>query len=287
MVESHGVSGIVAPFAFPLVCFMWSEIQSSLPIILSLIVLEGLLSVDNALGIAAMARHLPHRQRALAMRYGIFGAYAFRGLALLFASSFAHLEWVRWLGAGYLIYLLCDHFGEMKADQDAAEAHDPAPPKVRGLFGTIMAINLLDLSLSVDNVLAAVALDKRFWVICTGVFIGILVLRFAAVYCIKLIERHPILEHAAFLLIGYVGLLLILELTYHREIHAWEKFLGVVIIISLCLTYARVFWVQQMFRPFVRAVQWPLWVVYRIIDGLLSALGWLPRLLWRKLRATA
>jgi predicted tellurium resistance membrane protein TerC len=60
----------------------------------------------------------------------------------------------------------------------------------------------MDLSLSVDNVVVAVAMSPKLWVVCTGVFIGILALRLVAGYCIQLIERYPILEHTAFVLIG-------------------------------------------------------------------------------------
>ncbi len=238
-----------------------SEILTSLPIILSLIVMEGLLSVDNALGIAAMARHLPPRQRALAMRWGIFGAYAFRGLALVFANSFAHVDWVRWLGAAYLLYLMVAHFGSWQSQQD-----NHPPVQERSLFATIMAINLLDLSLSVDNVLAAVALDNRLWVICTGVFIGILVLRFAAGYCIQMIEKYPILEHTAFLLIGYVGVLLVIELLEHFEVAAWEKFLGVVVILWVSLTYARQPAWQRVLGPVLRVLRQPCWWVQTGLD---------------------
>jgi len=57
----------------------------AIPVIISLIVIEGLLSVDNALAIAAMASHLPGRQTYSALRVGIIGAYVFRGRALLLA----------------------------------------------------------------------------------------------------------------------------------------------------------------------------------------------------------
>jgi predicted tellurium resistance membrane protein TerC len=55
-------------------------------VILNLILIESLLSVDNAAVLATMVMDLPEHQRPKALKWGIIGAYVFRGLALLFAS---------------------------------------------------------------------------------------------------------------------------------------------------------------------------------------------------------
>ena len=68
---------------------LWPKIQEALPVIFSLVVIEGLLSVDNALAIAAMARHLDDKQRQTAMNIGYIGAYGFRVVALLVAFNAA------------------------------------------------------------------------------------------------------------------------------------------------------------------------------------------------------
>jgi predicted tellurium resistance membrane protein TerC len=85
------------------------EILSGLSVIAGLVVLEGLLSVDNVLGIAALASELPASQQRPAIRFGLAFAYIFRVLALLVATWLATNTWVRWLGAGYLIWLMSAH----------------------------------------------------------------------------------------------------------------------------------------------------------------------------------
>ena len=72
-----------------------------LPIILSLIVMEGLLSIDNAMIIAAMVDHLPERQKRMALFAGLAGAYFFRGLMIVFAALLMEIEWLKILGALY------------------------------------------------------------------------------------------------------------------------------------------------------------------------------------------
>ena len=73
----------------------------------------------------------------------------------------------------------------------------------------------MDLSLSIDNVIAAVGLapktpsgDPVMWPIYVGVLIAILALQQIAPHAINLLKKYPILEPTAFVLIGYVGILL-------------------------------------------------------------------------------
>ena len=70
-----------------------TEIVEVIPVIISLVVIEGLLSVDNALAIAALASHLPKHKQQLALKLGIIGAYLFRGLALFFVSLRPTIIW--------------------------------------------------------------------------------------------------------------------------------------------------------------------------------------------------
>jgi YkoY family integral membrane protein len=249
---------------------LWPMLQEALPVILSLIIIEGLLSVDNALAIAAMASHLPGKQKYWALRVGIIGAYVFRGLALVFATFIIANPWLKLLGAAYLIHLMAHHFAGRHAPRSDCGGGGAAPGYGqclhRGFWGTVASIELMDLSLGVDNVVAAVALSDEFWVVCTGVFIGILALRLVAGHCIGLIERFPVLQHTAFLLIGFVGMLLVTELTFHTDISTFSKFLGILSIIALSIAYSRVQSVKAALRPVLIALMWPV-RVYEVMIG--------------------
>jgi predicted tellurium resistance membrane protein TerC len=80
----------------------------SLVIVGNLIIIESLLSVDNAAVLATMVIDLPKEQRGRALKYGIWGAYFFRGLAMLFASVLIKIWWLKPLGGLYLLYLVFD-----------------------------------------------------------------------------------------------------------------------------------------------------------------------------------
>lgn len=262
----------------------------ALQIVLSLILIEGLLSVDNALGIAAMASHLPKHQQKAALRWGLIGAYVFRGVALATVAWLMHNQWVKWFGAVYLIYLAAEHLSYKHVEKHSS----PTPGKLagKGFIATIASIELMDLSLSLDNVVAAVGLvngakhipeEYHIWVVCTGVFIGILALRIVAGWCIGVIEKFPVLNYTAFVLVGFVGLLLVVDLS-QETLKAWGyidqiwkggvsfKFVNIVIIVVLSLIYEKNRTFHRIMQPFIHAfrlccqwfatcVQWICWPV--------------------------
>ncbi len=264
-----------------------AEWMEAIPIIISLIIIEGLLSVDNALAIAAMANHLPEEQKRKALRWGIIGAYAFRGIAMAGAAFIIENPWLKIIGAAYLVYLMCAHFTNTAAE----EKHEVSATNAasRGFWGTVAAIELMDLSLSVDNVVAAVAMSPKLWIVCLGVFIGILALRFVAGACLKLLEKYPILEHVAFLLIGYVGCILVVEIVsvhYGHPIHinAFQKFIGIVLITAAALFYSSRPALQRATGPVLRALRLPMLAIAAIVGGVLHVITWPVKALWRALR---
>lgn len=225
-------------------------------VIVSLVLIEGLLSVDNALGIAAMAAQLPKHQQKAALRWGLVGAYLFRGIILALVSLIMHNEWVKWFGSVYLIFLACDHLRYRKAEPHRENAEAAAAGLAgKGLIATICSIELMDLALSLDNVVAAVGVVSgskgipealHIWVVCIGVFIGIAALRVVAGRCIDVIARHPILGHVAFVLVGFVGCVMTLSLVLETfcGIPDWHlavgpKFAIILAIIALSLCYEK------------------------------------------------
>jgi len=283
-----GFNEIIANISLP----TSAALVEALPVIVSLIIIEGLLSVDNALAIAAMANHLPGRQKYLALKFGIIGAYFFRGLCLAFAAWIIENPWLKICGAAYLVYLMCDHF---HGSEDTKSA-EPSKIAQRGFFGTIAAIEIMDLSLSVDNVVAAVAMSPKLWVVCTGVFIGILALRFVAGACIRLIEKFPILEHTAFILVGYVGFILVYELLSdpHSGIQilpgpvhvtTWQKFIGIVLIIGVSISYMRSALFRDAMRPLLCLLRIPMNALAALVGVVLKILFFPFRSLARLVRS--
>lgn len=178
--------------------------------ILSLIVLEGLLSADNALVLAVMVRHLPHEERGRALKLGIFGAFIFRAIGVLLAGFLIRIWYLKMIGAAYLLYLSFDHFWKKRKAASAEE--DAAPQKKMSFWQTVVAVELTDIAFSLDSIVAAVAMaPDRPWIVYVGGVLGIITMRFVAGYFLKLLDAFHALETSAYLLVAWIGLKLGLE----------------------------------------------------------------------------
>jgi YkoY family integral membrane protein len=205
----------------------WQEIaaspEQSALVVLNLILIEILLSVDNAAVIATMVMDLPPKQQPLALRYGIFGAYLFRGLAMIFVSLLISIWWLKPLGGIVLLYLCRDYFKtkktKTKKDDKLNKQEKWYYQLTVGIFGklcsTIIAIEIMDMGFSLDNIFAAVSYTDNILLICMGVFIGILGIRFVAQLFVRLMKKYPFLEISAFVVIGVLGFKMVATLACH------------------------------------------------------------------------
>lgn len=196
---------------------------ASLAIVGNLIIIESLLSVDNAAVLATMVMDLPEKQRNRALRYGIWGAYIFRGLAMLFAAVLIQIWWLKPLGGLYLIYLVWDWWKGKQTESNEDDLIDKKSnwlyKSTVGLIGTfwstVVLVEFMDMAFSIDNVFAAVAFTPNIVLICVGVFIGILAMRFVAQGFVKLMQKYPFLETSAFVVIAVLGVKLSLSVFEH------------------------------------------------------------------------
>ncbi len=177
-------------------------------IILNIVLLEIVLSIDNAAVLSTMVGQLPKSEQKKALTWGIFGAYIFRGLALLFATFLIKLTWLKVVGGLYLVYL---GIKSLSLQSDSKEKHPVKLPFLNTFWSTVVMVEFMDIIFSIDNIFSAVAFTSNFWVICLGVFIGILAIRFATTKMIELVKKIPVIEKIAFVVIGVLGIKLVLS----------------------------------------------------------------------------
>ena len=254
-----------------------------------LVVLEGVLSIDNALVLGLLAKRLPKHQQQRALTYGLVGAFVFRIIAIATAVWLMKWWFVKLIGGGYLVYIAVKHlFFESKEEEGehiaatpegelvlvdgagqpvrpeeeenalrerlpvpAPDARDadpdssvlpyaapattsgeptPAgkPRKLAKFWPTVLVIELTDIAFAIDSILAAIALvgsppaghtgglHPKFWVVVAGGMLGVILMRVAAVMFIKLLDKFPRFELAAYLLVILIGLKLLVDWYFNK-----------------------------------------------------------------------
>lgn len=245
----------------------WGLLFEYLWVLVVLVGLEGLLAADNALVLAIMVKHLPDEARKRALFYGLAGAFVFR-LGSLFVISYLVDIWqVQAIGALYLLFIAGNHIfrklivNKPKTEEALPENGSAPEKKKSGFWMTVFKVELADIAFAVDSILAAVALavalpasglpsiggmdGGQFLVVFAGGFIGLVIMRFAASYFVKLLHSRPGLEVAAFFIVGWVGVKLAVITLAHPSLGvlsesfahstAWKLTFYVVLVgIALC-----------------------------------------------------
>lgn len=228
-----------------------------------LVILEGVLSIDNALVLGLLAKRLPKVRQQRALTYGLAGAFVFRFIAVGAAAFLMQWRVVKLLGGGYLLWVALKHVVSKARDRrhehvalgpdstpiivDASTGRElPAheqeqelrirsavpvlPAGQAGFWSTVAVIELTDIAFAIDSILAAMALvgaapaghpgpHPKLWVVITGGMLGLILMRFAAVLFIKLLDKLPRFETAAYLLVTVIGLKLVIDWGLNTPAH--------------------------------------------------------------------
>jgi YkoY family integral membrane protein len=180
-------------------------------LIFTVALLDGLLSVDNALVNAAQAQHLPPKKRQIAIIFGLAAAAVLRIAALGLAAYIIQYPIIKLLGAGWLFWLTAKFFFLNKEEGEGKPKHHHTGV----LWRVMLSIAITDLVFSIDNIVAAVGMTTNFEIIVIGVLASILVMMFATQLMAMLMRRYPRLESAAYVIIGFIGLTILAADIYH------------------------------------------------------------------------
>lgn len=216
-------------------------------VLLVLVFLEGLLAADNAVVMAVMVRHLPPEQRKKALFYGLLGAFVFRFASLFLISYLVNFWFIQAAGAVYLLYMsarnLYQFFKSNQHGPESPEAGDDHHYDQHGnekkvgpkaFWGTVAKVEFADIAFAIDSMLAAMAIAftlkpvgvhfggmdlGQFLVMFAGGMIGVILMRFAATWFVDLLNKYPGLEGAAFAIVGWVGIKLVVLVLAHPQVH--------------------------------------------------------------------
>ncbi len=189
--------------------FSWIDI----PLVFLILVIEILLSADNAAALGLIVKKLPEIQRKKALFAGLYSAFVLRAIGVIFTAYLIYLFWMQMIGGIYLIYLAWHFlFGRKKE----ISALSPT-----SYWKAVFYIELIDVIFAIDSILGAFALASlyypfaiiasKLWVIYLGGTLGLVAVRFATGKFLAALDKYKKIEYLAFLLIGWMGIKLIAE----------------------------------------------------------------------------
>lgn len=184
-------------------------------IIFSLVMIECLLSVDNAVVLAAQTRVLPTlKEQEESLFYGIWGSYLFRFLIIGIGTYLINFWEIKVIGAAYLIYLVYRFFHSRYSGRKRRKIRTSADRLTgRKRFWAVVAqIEFMDIIFSVDSVLASLAISPNPVIVLIGGLIGIACMRGVAEVIMKLMRKIPELEPMAYALIFVIAIKLFLTI---------------------------------------------------------------------------
>lgn len=186
-------------------------------VILTLVLMECLLSVDNAVVLAAQTKVLPTKvEQRESLLYGLWGAYLFRFIVIGIGTYLIHLWEIKLAGSIYLFYLAFKYFYDQRHPEKVEQHHKKHKKDGKHILSlfwrTVISIESMDIVFSIDSVLAALAVSNNPVIVLLGGMIGILAMRGIAEIIIKLMDIIPELQAMAYVLIGIIALKLLLNL---------------------------------------------------------------------------
>lgn len=167
--------------------------------VLQIILIDIVLSGDNAVVIALACRNLPAEQRRFGILWGVVGAVFLRVLLTLFAVGLLGFPWLKLVGGLLLLWI-----GIQLLVPEGEDEHEIKPAE--HLYGAIRTIIVADFVMSLDNVIGVAAAAKdNLYLLGFGLIVSIPLIIWSSQLILKLMERFPVVVVFGAGLLGWVA----------------------------------------------------------------------------------
>jgi len=164
-----------------------------------IILVNIVLSGDNAVVIALAARSLPPRQQTQAVFWGAGAAVIMRIILTIIAVEMLKWPWLKLIGAVLLLWIAV----KLLMPEDGGEGNVDSSDN---LWAAIKTILIADLVMSLDNVIAVAAAAKgSITLLILGLAISIPMVIFGATMLMKVMDRFPVIITIGAGLLGWVS----------------------------------------------------------------------------------
>ena len=192
--------------------------------LISLILLEVILGIDNVIFISILSDKLPDHQRNKLRYWGLGLAMLMRLILLTFISWILKLDQtlfvladIAFSGKGIILiagglFLIYKSTVEIYHKTEMANASEaPVTPKTSSFKKLLVEIILLDLVFSIDSIITAIGMAQELWVMYTSVIVAVVIMIFASLPISNFIKKHPSFKILALSFLMMIGMSLIAE----------------------------------------------------------------------------
>jgi len=185
----------------------WAELAPVLPV---LIILELILSADNAVALASISKRLNNLElQRFALNIGVLISLFLRVCVLLTANIIIKYSFFKFIASFYLFSIVIRYFYDKHLDTNNLATN--SSEQSISIFKVILLLSITDLAFSIDSVTAAVAISDQILLVIAGTFVGVVALRFTADLFIRWLEIFNNLESAGYLAVAIVALKLAIQ----------------------------------------------------------------------------
>lgn len=165
---------------------------------IEILLINLVLSGDNAVVIAMASKDLPAREQKQAVWWGAFGAIALRLLLILVAVTMLQIPYIQTVGSFLLLWIAF----KLLLEQDGISEIRQAPTLMKAIWTIIVA----DFIMSLDNVLAIAAMaDNQIGIIMLGIGLSIPIIIWGSTFVMKLLSRFPVVVFIGSGILGYTA----------------------------------------------------------------------------------
>lgn len=191
--------------------------------LITLILLEVVLGLDNVIFISIVAGKLPESQQpkarrlglilAMFIRLGLLGIISFilkleGNLFTIIGNDISGKDLILIFGGLFLIYKSATEIHHKMEGEDGDATKDI---KVVTFQGVIVQILILDIVFSIDSIITAVGMVQELWIMYTAVVVTVGIMLFASEPISKFVNKHPAFKMLALSFLMLIGVSLIGE----------------------------------------------------------------------------
>lgn len=224
---------------------------NSISIIFNLVLIDGLLSIDNAAILTTMVNKLNKEDREKTLKYGIYGAYLFRFFFFMFASVIINMWYLKLIGGIYLIYLGYNHFRSKKKPFFLRRNIFNFIPK---MWRTIFYVEIIDILFSIDNIFAGISYSNNTLLMFLGLFISLFIIIFSTKKILNLTKKYSSLENSAFIILILLGFKLIFSIyeIYYPDNYLTTFLQSKIVKILFSLTNISIFIIPILYYKYIK-----------------------------------